>query len=686
MKYRIPDVLQGPARMAPALLLGALLACGGAIDDDDSSPAAPYSMEALLGDGGVALFIDPVPTGDLSVEATTASGVTYDVPLTGATATIDIDGAAATSYTLLDGVEAMAGCTPIAPTMTMTSTPHPAVLLAGGTLGLEASIDGGGLTLARADLLVRRRLLPSGETSYLDPACLGAEALEHSCWLAAPTALLADAPIADIESLALPAHAPLTDGPQVEEIGCWLHVDEGDGVYAGASMRAAFLGASLIWGDPHAHSNLSHDGCEEDVTCEDRGAIPGEDFFGNAVGAGLDFAAITEHAEWQHLVKNGDQSFVVWDEILARVEDALVYEDDGFVPLLGYEWTNYVNPFEVLEEGELAVDHPEAFNRGHKTVLFHATDVCERFRVGAETMVDVIVKMDSGLVYSQDEDRPLATTFDQLEDQLAEAGDECGEEEYVTFYHHPAMKFPSPVNWSLAVNEPNPQGEMLVGIAGEHGSSECLDPGQEGCDFWITDDPINEYLWWGSVQHALSLGYRLGFIGDTDSHDGKPGTLDEPSTIAVPVDTDGDGIPDGIDRQMTPGALTGVWVDPEADPRDALWDGLRTRRTLATTGPRCPIAAVALESDGTPHLPGSVIPVKRFPLALTVVIDSCDDYEVEVIEVVDPADGAVIAEAEGTLLTADLPLPDSPALYVRIRAWQDDTEHRVWLSPFFVGQ
>ena len=686
MKPTILALLRAPTHVALALLLGTISACDG--DDDDSSPVTTYSMEALFGEGGVALFVDPDPTGDLSVEATAEDGASYAVPLAGVTTAIDIKGTPETSYTLLDGTDELTSCVPIAPTATVAADPEPALLLAGAPLSLQMSIDGGGLSFATADLLVRRRLLPSGATTYLDAACLGADALDDTCWLASPSSLQADTSIGDLEPLLLPAHAPITDGPQVEEIGLWLHVpaDEGEGVFAGASRRVVFLGSSLMWGDPHAHSNLSHDGCEDPETCEDRGAIPGEDFFDAAVGAGLDFAAITEHAEWQQLVEDGDEIYALWSEILDRVEDAQVYEDEGFVPLLGHEWTNYVHPFDVLEEGELAVDHPDEFNRGHKTVLFHATGVCERYRIGAETQTPVFVKVESGLVYSQDQDRPLATTIDQFENRLAEAADDCGDEELITFYHHPAMKFPNPVNWSLAVNEPDPQVEMLVEIASEHGSSECLDPDQEGCGFWITDNPNNEYLWWGSVQQALALGYRLGFVGGTDSHDGQPGTLDGPSTIAVPLDADGDGTPDGIDHQMTSGAITGVWVDPESAPRDALWDGLRARRTLATTGPRGTIAAVALEPDGTPHVPGTVIPADRFPAALTVVVDPGDGYEVEVIEVVDPTDGAVIAAAEDSVLTVDLAAPDSPAIYVRARLWLDDTEHRVWLSPFFVGQ
>jgi len=663
------------------------LACGGDDDDDDASPPS-HAIEGLLGEGGVALFVDPPPTGSLTIEATAEDGAIYSVSLAGGDVAIDDRGASGTTYALLDGDEELARCAPIEPVASVAADPDPAVLLAGESLTLQLEIDGAGLTLATADLVVRRRLLPAGGTTYLDPACLDEEVLDDSCWLVSPTPLQTNAAVADLEPLVLPPHAPVTDGPHVEEIGPWLHVlaDDGAELFAGEARRVVFLGTSLVWGDPHAHSNLSHDGCEDAETCRNRGTTPGEDFFDNAVGAGLDFAAITEHAEWQSLQQDGDATYELWDEVLDRVEDALVYEDDGFVPLLGFEWTSFVNPLEVLEGGELALEHPEEFNRGHKTVLFHSTDVCDLYRVGAETAADLFVKVESGLVYGQEEDRPVAATTDQFGTRMAEAADACGEQEVVTFYHHPALKFPNPVNWSLAVNEPDPQVEMLVEIASEHGSFECLDPEQEGCAFWIPDDPINEYLWWGSVQHALAQGYRLGFVGGTDSHDGRPGTLDEPSTVAVPVDTDGDGLPDGIDRQMTPGALTGVWTEPGIDPRDALWEGLRARRTMATTGPQGPVAAVAMEPDGTPHVPGSVIPAGRFPVALTVVVDPGDDHEVETIEVVDPVDGAVVAAVEDAVLVTSLSAPDSPALYVRARLWQGDTEHRIWLSPFFVGQ
>ncbi len=673
----------------PLMLLALLLAVAGCDgdDDDDTTSAGEYVLEALRGAGGVALFVDPAPGGEASIEATALDGATYSVPLGGASLVVDSRGVSGSQYALLDGDEELARADVVSLDVTAVSEPGPPLLLEGELLQLQLTLLAGDLTLPRGDLLLRRHLLPNGDTTYLDPACLGDAALTDACWTEEPGALLEDLAIGEIEgALLLPDHDPAPVGPQVEELHLLLRVVDGDGaeVLAGGGVRAVFLGSELKWGDPHAHSNLSHDGCEDpDDGCGNRGAYPGEDFFANAVDVGLDFAATTDHGEWYEIREDGELAWLIWDETLAQVDDALVYEDDGFVPLLGYEWTNFVNPFDILDEGDHAEDFPDDFDRGHKTVLFRDTDVCERYRIGAPTLTDAFPKGDTGLVYRLDDDRPIAANVNDLLIHFTVAEDECGAEDLLTFFHHPAYKFPNPVSWSLETNIPDPDVEMLVEVASEHGSSECRDTTQDGCDFWVNEENETEHIWWGSIQEALTQGHRLGFLGGSDSHDGRPGSLDEASTIGAFWDADGDGEPDTPYQQFQTGAITGVWIEGGFD-RDSLWDGLTTRRTMATTGPRGRVALVALDQTGTPYLPGDVVPAGRFPLQLTVVVEPGDDWEVEAIEVLEPDDGAIIASAEGTSLEAGLVDPGTHAFYVRARVLDGDTEHRIWLSPLFI--
>jgi hypothetical protein len=662
-----------------------LAGCDG--DDDDTTGAGEYLLEALRGAGGVALFVDPAPEGGAIIEGTALDGAIYSIPLGGADRVVDSRGVAGTRYVLLDGDEELAHADVVSLEVTAQSEPGPPVLLDGELLQLELTLLFGDLTLPRGDLLLRRHLLPNGETTYLNPDCLDDSALTAACWTEQPSALFEDLAIDEIgETLQLPDHDPAPVGPQVEELQLLLRVvdEAGAEVFAGGGVRAVFLGSSLKWGDPHAHSNLSHDGCEvPDADCGNRGAYPGEDFFANAVDVGLDFAASTEHGEWHELWVDDELAWLLWDETLSQVDDALIYEDQGFVPLLGYEWTNFRNPFDILDEGDEAADFPDDFDRGHKTVLFRNTDVCERYRIGAPTLTDAYRKGDSGLVYRVVEDRPVAATVEDLLIELEAAEEECGAEDLLTFFHHPAYMFPNPVSWSLEANAPDPDVEMLVEVASEHGSSECRDPTQEGCDFWVNDQSATEHLWWGSIQEALTQGHRLGFLGGSDSHDARPGSLDEASTIGAYWDADGDGEPDLPSQLFQTGAVTGVWIEGGFD-RDSLWEGLTSRRTMATTGPRGRVALVALDQTGTPYLPGGVIPATRFPLQLTAIVEPGDDWELEAIEVVEPGDGTVIASTEDTCLEVGLADPGTHAFYVRARINDGETEHRVWLSPLFI--
>ncbi len=671
------------------LALAMVLACDrNPADDDDTTEPAEPRIEALLGDEGVALFVAGAST-DAVVEATASDLAVYDVPLAGSTVVIDDRGTADTDYRLVDGNLTVAECGVSALTVGATVEPDPAVLLAGESVTVELSLGEVELSMATGDLGLRRTLLPDGAVTWLDPACLDSVP-DEGCWLDEATPLVERADpdaLAAFDPITVPDHASPHTEPTAEALDLVLRVvDDGGAVlHAGGGARVVFVGAALRWGDPHAHSNLSHDGCEDaDAACANRADAPGEDFFANAVAEGLDFAAMTEHGEWHEIRVEDATEWWIWDESLARVDAALAYEDQGFVPLLGYEWTAYINPFDVLEEGDDPEDFAGSFVRGHKTVLFREPWACDAWCVGANTMMDEFAKGETGLVYHRLEDRIEALTVAGLHDYWDDAADECGDTDLLTYFHHPAYVFPSPVNWALPGNIPDVGVEMLVEIASEHGSSECRDTAQDGCGFWLNEDGISEHVSWGSVQEALALGYRLGFVGGTDSHDARPGSLDEASTIAAFWDADGDGVVDDPQQQFAPGTITGVWIGGDWS-RDTLWEGLTARHTLATTGPQGRVVMAALDAEGDVYLPGDVVPAVRFPVEFVAVVEPGDGWEVEQLELVDPVDGAVVASTTATTLTLELAHPGSPALYLRARLWDGDAEHRLWLSPLFVG-
>ncbi len=160
-------------------------------------------------------------------------------------------------------------------------------------------------------------------------------------------------------------------------------------------------------------------------------------------------------------------------ELWARIRRAVerFYEPGRFVTVLGYEWTSWL--------------------QGHRHVLYFG---------------------DAGEVLSSME--PRYRTPDLLWKALAG-------KPVLTFAHHSAGG-PVATNWRYA---PDPTLEPVTEIASVHGSSEA----------WDTPGRIYRPVRGNFVRDALARGYRLGFIGSGDSHDGHPG-LARPAHLVRIVD------------------------------------------------------------------------------------------------------------------------------------------------------
>lgn len=171
-----------------------------------------------------------------------------------------------------------------------------------------------------------------------------------------------------------------------------------------------------------------------------------------------------------------------------------------FITLLGYEWTSWLH--------------------GHRHVLYFE---------------------DRGEVYSSLDPRyeTPAQLWDALRGQPA-----------LTFAHHSAGG-PVATNWSYP---PDPILEPITEVVSIHGSSEAADSPQ------AIYSPVPGNF----VRDVLGLGYRLGFIGSGDSHDGHPGN----AHIA-----------------MGSGAGLAAILSEELSRKGVL-EALRARRTYATNGPR----------------------------------------------------------------------------------------------------
>jgi hypothetical protein len=193
-------------------------------------------------------------------------------------------------------------------------------------------------------------------------------------------------------------------------------------------------------------------------------------------------------------------------------------EPGRFVTLLGFEWTSWIH--------------------GHRHVLYFS---------------------DEGEVISSVDEATESPTqlWQALEGQSA-----------LTFAHHSAGG-PIATNWEIP---PDPHFEPVTEIASVHGSSEAMD----------SPLPIYRPLPGNFVRDVLDRGYRFGFIGSGDSHDGHPGL----ANLASPS---GSGLAAILSEERT---------------REGVLAALRERRVYATNGPR-----ILLRTALGAHRMGSVVPV-----------------------------------------------------------------------------
>jgi hypothetical protein len=277
-----------------------------------------------------------------------------------------------------------------------------------------------------------------------------------------------------------------------------------------------------------------------------------------------------------------------------KVETRRFHQPGRFVTLLGYEWTNWIH--------------------GHRHVLYFE---------------------DEGEIYSSIS--PDYETPTQLWDALRG-------KRALTFAHHSAGGV-MPTNWAFP---PDPVLEPLTEIVSVHGSSEALD----------SPVPIYDPIPGNFVRDILDRGYRFGFVGSGDGHDGHPGFTH------LVTDT---------------GGLAAIITDTLT--RESVLEALRSRRVYATNGPRI-LLRMALDS----HLMGALIPKPEagsYTGELFVqVIAQAPLERVDLIrsgKIVDsmPANGSL----EVTLGREIEDLVSGEYIYVR--AVQEDTG-AAWSSPIYI--
>jgi hypothetical protein len=172
------------------------------------------------------------------------------------------------------------------------------------------------------------------------------------------------------------------------------------------------------------------------------------------------------------------------------------------------------------------------------------------------------------------------------------------------------------------------------------------------------------------AQDALAAGQRLGFVGGSDAHSGRPGY---PAHSRRYFDTDYfDWEP-----ECYPGGFTGIYAEELS--REAVFDAIRQRRCFATTGQRIVVDFKAdghwmgeeYKSSGAPHLWVKVIGTA--PLASVTVVKNNQDY------ISRPGTGQ---EMEFEFEKTERPR-DTDFYYVRVI--QQD-EEMAWSSPIWIAR
>jgi hypothetical protein len=269
------------------------------------------------------------------------------------------------------------------------------------------------------------------------------------------------------------------------------------------------------------------------------------------------------------------------------------HEPGRFVTLLAFEWTNW------------------AF--GHRHVLYF------------------------------DDHGPLVTSLAPASDHPEELWKALDGHTALTVAHHPAGG-PIAIDWTIP---PDPRFEPVTEVSSVHGSSEAADSPAR-----IYNAVPGHY-----VRDALDRGYRLGFVGSGDTHDGHPGL----GHLATGT-----------------GGLAALLSEERS--RDGVLGAMRARRTYATSGPRI---ILRFSVDATPM--GGTLPPSHDGDLHAVAIRAIGTAPIERLDLVRSGRVIVTAEQDQPEVTWATRIPRLVAgEYVYVRVVQRDGG-LAWSSPVFAA-
>ena len=271
----------------------------------------------------------------------------------------------------------------------------------------------------------------------------------------------------------------------------------------------------IYWADIHGHSALS-----------DGMGTPDEYYTFARDVAGLDICAITDHDVYPQTLSKEN-----WEKLKNAAQK--FYEPDKFVTFLAYEWT----------AGQYFTKGPAS---GHHCVYF-------------------LDDYEHAKLYQCS--NPETNTLDKLWSKYRDAN-------VITVPHHTAVN--SPTFW-YGWEHKNDKMQRLVEIYSTWGSSEMSNERKNTRMIRRLGGMVPKHSG-KTIQEALAKGFKFGFIGGSDGHDGRPGDsnsyINDPPLIATLS-----GVHEG---HLYSGGITAVLAKELT--REAVWDALKNRRVYATTG------------------------------------------------------------------------------------------------------
>ncbi|MGV9169048.1 MAG: DUF3604 domain-containing protein [Promethearchaeia archaeon] len=359
-------------------------------------------------------------------------------------------------------------------------------------------------------------------------------------------------------------------------------------------------GPHLYWGDVHGHSVLS-----------DGSGLPSEAYHFARSIAGLEFCSITDHGENLH-IKN------LWNSIEHDTNQA--NEEGHFVAFQGIEWTSSGGP------------HVPARGYGHFTCVVPGDDLPH---ISAD----------------------IQKTPEDLWGYLDEFTDTRNIGALAIPHHTVRDSFIQ--DWTQVMETESARSKYvrLAEVFSVHGSS-LVNPYSIWSNMGSVDVP-KERVNGSSINAALSMGLKMGFIANGDSHDGFPGhSITHTGAYA------GHQYPLTMDYARSshpyPSGITGVFSDNLS--RESIFSALYSRRTIACS------------DYGRPYVTFGINGVQLGENNSTVVLANASEQRT--ISVFIANDGNPAAAFE----TAALPWSDEPVWAGEIQVFKNG---RLWKNGSF---